>query len=123
MPRPPFSPLASVLRETFQQIGPCTGLDAWEEIARRLEIGARYRRANPERAKEMEIDLGSTPTHVDRHGRVRVTRACLEAALMELEQAGGIGCRNVHSSDTEQIFSWRPLPPEPPAERQGKLFE
>lgn len=122
MQRKPLSPLASVLRETIKQIGPCTGIDAWEDIARRLEISSRLARSNPEAAREMAPDLGDVPTHVDRFGRIRVSVAALEAALVECEQAGGLGCRNVHSSDAEQIFSWRPLPPEQPAERQGTLF-
>lgn len=122
MPRKPLSPLAATLRKTIQEIGPCSGLDAWEDVARRIEISLRVARTDPKAAREMSPDIGDVPTHVDRYGRVRVTREVLEAALVECEQAGGLGCRNVHSSDADQIFSWRPLPPEQPAERQGTLF-
>lgn len=123
MARQPLSPLASELRETFRQIGPCTGWDAWIDLARRLEIARRQKVKLGAAASDMEPFIGDVPTHIDRHGRIRITQTALTEALIECERAGGIGCRNVHSSDPDQIFSWRPMPVEAPAPRQRSLFD
>lgn len=116
MSRKPLSKLAEELRATIKAIGPCTGLEAWEEISSRI---ARSRALN---VPAMAPDIGDVVVRYDLAKLPWIPREQLDEALLEAETAGGLGCRNAHRSGADEEYSWRPLPPAAPVERQATLF-
>lgn len=117
MARKELSPLAAELVRTIKEIGPCTGLDAWADIGRRISVARSLGR------DDMRPDIGEIKEiGVDCFGVAQIYRSDLDAALLEAETAGALGCRNPHKSGATEEYSWRPLPPESPVERQSTLF-
>lgn len=106
-----MSPLATVLRETIRQIGPCTGLEAWDDYAHRI---AHCGAAIPE-VQLIGFDVRGLP---------KIRRADLDAALIEAEQSGGLTCRNLRESGAEQIYTWHPIAvvADGPTKKQRVLF-
>lgn len=116
--RSPLSPLAEELRRTIKSIGPCTGLEAWQDIGRRLTLARRMPQMGAPELGDVQligVDTGGVPC---------IRRADLDAALIEAERAGGLTCRNLRESGATQIYTWHPLAAVAEAEprRQMELF-
>lgn len=116
MSREPLSKLSEELRATIRAIGPCTGREAWVELRSRIQLARILQRP------EMSPDFGDADLRFDPAGVPWIPEADLEAALLEAEVAGGIGCRNTLRSGLDEEYSWRPMLPVVPVDRQTTLF-